>query len=209
MDVDSSKFTYGLVQNKVSDPKRLAVCLPGRGDYSYDLPSSVLINVSRPWKVIAIYPDLAGHYPPPSSARDQRAAMMALPASTRALVEKIDSVRCFYGLSWEAVACLGHSAGGVMAYQVAMSAPISALVVFSGAILDPRFIQAPANPSMQALVFHHHHDRTFYWGERYIPTKKALMQARWKAKFVETKGGHDVFDEEVVKACGLIDAVVP
>jgi predicted esterase len=113
-----------------------------------------------------------------------------------------------FDLKHEDIYIAGHSAGAVVALQVAAHSqePLGGIHVHCGAILDPASL--PKSNGTPIFVFHSENDMVFSWDERYLPMKKALIEKGYNCSFVERAGhGHSVRGEDIKAACkwGLRD----
>ena len=183
----------------------LAVLLPGRGQPAVDLLARYDAAPLPRTYLIAAEP-FEEWYPIPKGSDDQDAAVYGLRLSIQELDEFISELQEEFGLERSQIALVGFSAGGVMAIQTAAYSqePFGAVVVHAGAILEPDELP-PAKHNTPFLLIHSEDDDCFFWEERYLPMKKALMDQGYEIYTSEGPvGGHRIFSEDILEGAEFI-----
>ncbi len=170
------------------------VFLPGRGasarslmmqyeDYLDDEDQKILI---------AIDPENASWYPPPNGPNDQDSAVTGCEKTTKELNAYIGELLAKLHVQKENVVLVGFSAGGVMAIQLALHDKYAGAICHNGCVLEPGILDKKVhNPTI--YLYHARDDGVFGWKERYLPTKKALIEKGYNVVCKEhNKGGHHI-----------------
>ena len=136
-------------------------------------------------------------YPQPNGPHDQKEALKGLSESVNLIDDYVDKVAKENSLSRGKVHLAGHSAGGVVALQVAVHSkvPFGSVHVHCGAILEPG--KLPKSNDTPVFVFHGENDSVFKWHERYLPMKTALIKGGYNCAFVEHYDGHVIRNQDV------------
>lgn len=183
----------------------LAVLLPGRGQPAVDLLARYDAAPLPRTLLIAAQP-FEEWYPAPKGSDDQEEAVEGLRLSVPELDEFISELQEEFGLDRSRIALVGFSAGGVMAIQTAAysNEPFGAVVVHAGAILEPDELP-PAKNDTPFLLIHSQDDDCFFWEERYLPMKEALIDQGFNLFTSEGKtGGHRIGHEDVLEGAEFI-----
>lgn len=157
-------------------------------------------------------PDQKAWYSMPFSAIHQKEAVAGLPKARDVIETAIAFIKKKYGIERRNMALVGYSAGSVMAIEVASHSdePFAAVVSHAGAILQPHNLPECQCPETKFLLTHYEDDMVFDWAERYLPMKRALMRRGYDVSVIEgaaeEKGGHGIFEPEVIKAKNLIES---
>jgi predicted esterase len=152
--------------------------------------------------IVVLHPRRLSWYPMPNGTQDQAAAVhgllhRAVPESVQAL-KRIESM---WGIPQDKIVLLGFSAGAVVATQVAVLSKtnFASCVCLSGAVLEPDKIP-PATNTTPFILQHNYFDTVFYWQERYLPTKNALMNQGYNVSFMERKiGRHSIYEQDLIE----------
>lgn len=193
-----------MIEEVVGTPKKGLILLACRGG----APEALLHPYKGNVKNCVIW-SLAGPegqwYPAPKGTHDQKEALEGLPKSVKIIDNLINKMMKQYSLLRRDIYLAGHSAGAVVALQVAAHShePLGGVHMHCGAILDPSSL--PRNNGTPIFVFHSENDLVFSWDERYLPTKEALIKNGYQCAFVERRdyanGGHAVRKEDIKAAC--------
>lgn len=182
--------------------KGCIVALPGRGGHGETL-AKIYNDVSKkndaPFLVIGLTPRKFKWYPMPNGASDQREAVNGIERARIAIEETVYRISDKFGFSHDNIALVGFSAGAVMAIQVAVHSiePYACVVGHSGAILDPPSLPYCHTPT-PIILTHNQDDQCFSWEERYLPMKNALIDKRYKLRWIESKeGNHNIWDDSL------------
>ena len=193
--------------------ERCILGLPGRGNSAemmariirdFQLPRTLIVAV-RPWQ--------SAWYPQPFSADDQEDATEGIPLAIRAINGVVRTLINGFNLSYEKIALLGYSAGGVMGIQTTIRRMLSVskgkdktkpcfagTVVYCGAILEPEKIPGVPNVAHRTpfLLVHNRDDKCFDWHERYLPMKSALVNGGYDVVTAEHLfGGHMISTPDI------------
>ena len=169
------------------------VFLPGRGasarslmmqyeDYLDDEDQKILI---------AIDPEGAW-YPQPFGPTNQNEAVAGCKEATKELNSYIEDLLNKLHVQKENVVLVGFSAGGVMAVQLALHYKYAGAICHNGCVLEPSILEEKVHdPTI--YLYHSRDDLVFGWKERYLPTKKALIEKGYNVVCKEhNKGGHHI-----------------
>lgn len=187
---------------------KAVICLPGRGGSAKELAARYAKDrLMVRFKVIGIQPDKEW-YPAPRGPEDQKEAVAgAIGAAVNLNNYILDLLRDLKVPNYK-IALVGYSAGGVMALQAASLAgwnyPL--VIVHSGCALDPATLR---ERTVKVHLYHAKDDCCFYWDQRYLPTKEALIQKGWQVECHEReRGGHNLPDNDIYSAVTTIFTVL-
>jgi len=186
--------------------KGIVITLPGRCGLGSTFAKGYA-NTFIKAMVIGLTPRKLKWYPLPNGANDQDAAVNGIEKSRRAIDKVVNKIENKFGFKRNKIALVGFSAGAVMAIQVAAFSknPFAAVVVHSGAILEPELLPACKHKGMPFILSHNKDDDCFSWIERYLPMKKALMKKNYRIlKTFERKTGNHCIWEQDIKHSALI-----
>ncbi len=97
-----------------------------------------------------------------------------------------------------------------MSIQTALCSdlPYAAVICHNGAILEPENLNLSKN-DMPFLLFHNSDDNCFTWEERYLPTKKSLIEKKYNVTFEENNSsGHNIDSRDVRQAIEFIRLLI-
>lgn len=190
-----------LIKEDGDQVKLAIISLAGRNN-SADGALNIAENLCIPNAVcVGVQPIHYEWYPAPINSQDQEDAILGLPIARDLINELIDRISRAYKLRDNKIALIGYSAGGVMANEVGIRRRLACVGSLCSAILEPNKIpMAKATSSSPILLVHHKDDMCFEWEERYLPTKKALIDKGYDLSTSESpNGGHGVDIGDVIK----------
>lgn len=192
-----------LVRDPIQKYLGTVFLLVGRGQSANDLISryhefAVLKNA----RLIALEPKYEW-YPMPKGSNDQAEALKGLNETVVRLEKFFSEAIKKYNITKENCILSGFSAGAVMAIQMAVTSKESYAGVIShnGAILDPDALPV-AKHKTPFLVFHSKDDDCFFWDERYIPMKNALLTQEYLSTFIEEEDGKHFLSSTHISTAG-------
>ena len=96
-----------------------------------------------------------------------------------------------------------------MAIQLAVNSDeeYAGVISHNGAILDPSSLPL-AKHKTPFLVFHSKDDDCFFWEERYLPMKEALISQKYNSQFHEEEDGrHFLLSKHIMTAGDWIEKI--
>ena len=174
------------------NPKIALYMLPGR-----DTPGLVMhmladmINVKDVMYVVIEPTDLRW-YKAPNGPNDQQETVWGIREMKSILAEKIGKISGKISIPVEKSLIIGHSAGGVMAFEThqEMNQSFMGVAILSGAIIDLVSVKTAISKS-PIMLKHCVDDECFKYEERYLPMKHSLHQHGYVVNPVEFQtGGH-------------------
>lgn len=206
------KFKINTLTLVKSISKKYDYCLltlPGRGEPTGRMIHYVQeMNLPNVLIASAMTPSRAW-YPMPRGAYDQQESIEGLNHSVKQLHQLIKKISISYHIPFKRFLLNGFSAGGVLSLWYALTKQnIGGVYVNSGAILDPNLVPSCTNHNMPILIQHNYSDDCFEWFERFIPTKRSLIDNNYNAYFSEKDGFHTITRNEVVEGSEFFGNII-
>lgn len=192
------------------EPSSCVLALPGRGQSGFNMASTYSTIIDNPkMLIIGVTPIDFEWYPAPKGPFDQNDALSGLDKAIKTIDEIVNCIIKKYNISADKISIVGYSAGGVMALLSAAYLPqhnFAFIACHAGAILSPSELPYCVNKETKILICHSQDDFTFNWEERYVPTKNALREKGYNARFLERrKGGHSIFYEDLKRSVSIME----
>lgn len=184
-------------------PLGCVLTLPGRGGTGKEMVEFYKQSELTKSLIVGVTPPNRQWYPLPNGVEDQKEAVGGLNDAVTNVFKTLSKVRRSFGITSRNTALVGFSAGAVVALQVAAHSehPFAAVLCHSGAILEPDKLPPCKHPSTKIMLIHSRDDTCFYWDERYIPMKEALLAKGYNFTSLEREtGNHGLYRDDIVMA---------
>lgn len=199
---------FSFLKRKNSKKEKTILIFPGRDQDPEEIMSLYRGNkrIEESFNLIAVSPETEW-YPKPNGLPNQSEAVSGICKSVKNVNEFVNRLSSDENVDPLKTILSGYSAGGVMALEVSMSNRFMAAVCHSGCILDVSRVKKNQHRT-PCLMIHARDDNTFGYGERFMPTKNALLREGHVITTIEKQdGGHSIAAVDVEYAasflCGL------